>query len=190
MDKGLLPAHSLVKDKELLAMVLDKYYRLSNVRNMINHAISDNNAADLSESKIWNDVGCMIRDFIETYERALDTIAGQSCIQSKITTDEFKDYAYHHGPRMDPGFSDVPGYRSNRNRGQRRGKNKYNNKRPSYHNRKDNRSEQNPDINITISVSQNRGIGNFIKKLFRGKQEKEIVQESCQDGINIKINVD
>lgn len=192
VDKGLLPAHSLVKDKELLAMVLDKYYRLSNVRNMINHAISDNNAADLSESKIWNDVGCMIRDFIETYERALDTIAGQSCIQSKITTDEFKDYAYHHGPRMDPGFSDVPGYRSNRNRGQRRGKNKYNNKRSSYHNRKDNRSEQNPDINITISVSQNRGIGGFFRKLFKGKQEqqKETVQEFSQGGINIKINVD
>ena len=29
------------------------------------------------------------------------------------------------------------------------------------------------DINITISVSQNRGIGGFFRKLFKGKQEQQ-----------------
>ena len=191
-EQGLLPAHSLVKDKALLTMVLDKYYRLSNVRNMINHAISNNDAADLSESKLWNDVGSMIRDFIDIYERAIDSIAGQKCVQSVITAKEFKDYSYHHGPRMDSSFCEVPGYRSDRNRGQRRGGNRYNNKSTSYRDRRNNRTEQNPGINIAISVSQNRGIGGFLRKLFKGKQEqeKETVQEFSQGGINIKVNVD
>lgn len=109
-----------------------------------------------------------------------------------ITAKEFKDYSYHHGPRMDSSFCEVPGYRSDRNRGQRRGRNRYNNKSTSYRDRRNNRTEQNPGINIAISVSQNRGIGGFLRKLFKGKQEqeKETVQEFSQGGINIKVNVD
>ncbi|MGN0404391.1 MAG: hypothetical protein ACI4F1_04150, partial [Bariatricus sp.] len=197
--KGLLPAHSLVKDKELLTKVLDQYYRLSGVRNSINHAIGDKNDDVLSESKIWTDVGSMIADFIETYERALDMAAHQNWVQAKITEDEFKDYVYHHGPRMDPDFRNVSGYRTYFNAKPQKNKNKYNHK---YNNRKsssdygyknektDQKVEQKPDINIAISVSKNRGIGSWFRKWFGTKSEKEEIQEISQGNINIKINVD
>ncbi|MDD6880564.1 MAG: hypothetical protein PUE18_03215 [Firmicutes bacterium] len=118
-DNGLLPAKSIIKDKELLTMIMDKYYRLCNVRNTINHALgekTDKEDTPKCESKIWNEVGTMIGEFIDCYQKVLDNIDEKEFNQLKITQEEFKNYIYNHGPKSDPDFRNVTGYISNKDR--------------------------------------------------------------------------
>ena len=222
-DRGLLPAHSLIKDKALLTEILDRYYRVSNVRNTINHALggqNDSEEALLRESKLWNDVGTMIGEFIDCYERVLDSIGEQEFTQIKISQDEFKNYVYNHGPRCDPEFRNAAGYVSYRNRNQRKGSNdRYRRKSYRGNRQRDDRGNRNhastsaqPNVNIDISVSQKKGISGFFQKLFGGHLNKKKQQEngaaesgntleiqnssgnnqqeSSQGNINIRINIE
>ena len=198
-SKNLLPANSLLQDRELLSDILYKYYALSGIRNTINHALKDQDDlenAPMIESRIWNDVGRMIGEFIECYQKILDTINGLPFEQVPITQEEFRSYTFDHGPKSDPNYRNVPGYnplRCNDNpQGRRQNRRRENDARQdsrSYdRQRNDLRSSgrthpvsqstspavpaatvERPNINIVVSVSRGKSICGFFKKIFGGK---------------------
>lgn len=192
--KNLLRAHSLLKDRALFTELFDRYYHLSGVRNTINHALkheADLQEALISESRIWNDVRNMIGDFINCYQKVLDTIGNQTFEQEMITSDEFHNYVFFHGPKKDPGFRNVPGYTpyNRRDKGHERTKKTGRNQRDSYRNRctqtdfqegrqKETKGleygKERPNINLVLDISQKKGIGGFFQKLFGGKQNSQV----------------
>ena len=193
-DSGLLPAHSRIEDQELLRDILDKYYRMGNVRNAINHAISgkENEKETLSsESKLWSDVGKLIGDFISCYETVLESMGEESFQQAEISKKEFLDYVFGHGPKSDPGFRNVPGYRSQRAPGGNR-------KRFHKKYQKDKNilsAEPKSGIHIELNVSRKKGLLEQLKSWFGMKTEdvcveKQVDAADSQGNIDIRINID
>lgn len=205
--KNMLPAHSLIQDKELLTELLSTYYSLSAMRNTINHALVDRNASPealVTESSVWGDVERIIGTFIDCYQRALDAVGSQKADMVPITVEELRTYFYAHGPKEDPDFRNVPGYSSFRDRNKRHdnGSGHRDNTKGKKHAPKNHprggkgkapatKPEQ-PNINITLSLSQRKGAGGFYSQntsnpvtINTGKKQK-----AGQGDIHIHIVID
>lgn len=210
--KNMLPAHSLIQDRDLLEELLAAYYNLSTVRNTINHAqVDQDNRNDIitTESQVWADVGRMIGAFIDCYQRALDAVGTQTPEIVPITPEELRSYTYAHGPKADPEFRNVPGFTSSRGQNKRRGngKDSHRDHRSGNQNRIDNRqsgevaspatsplsaaTSERSNINISISLSQRFGD----KKNGRESSNSVVIdtgdtQNTEQSGIHIHITLD
>lgn len=121
---NLLPAHSLLGDKELLGDLLERYYDLSTFRNTVNHAENHDNSVEelASTSPVWKRAGELIGGFIECYGRVLEVLGDNRPDDIKpLVSSEFKDYFFEHGPKNDPEYNTAVGYTpSNRARPRRR----------------------------------------------------------------------
>lgn len=197
---GLLPAHSRIRDQEQLRDILDKYYRLGNMRNTINHAISHQEpGAEVltGESKLWTEVGNLIGDFIVSYEKVLESIGEQEFHQTDISQAEFMDYVFQHGPKSDPHFCKVPGYQSYRvSKGNRKYAPVPHKEHKKYEkNRNESFKETNPNIHIVLNVSRKKGLLEYIKGWFGKKAEdvyieKQVDAASSQGNIDIRVNIE
>ena len=111
---GVLPAHSLIADEDLFVELFQRYYDLGSFRNTVNHAEKYDEASVelLAISPVWQQAEKLIGGFIECYERVLAALDGKVPEDLvPLSSVEFKDYFFEHGPKNDPNYNvDVAGF--------------------------------------------------------------------------------
>ena len=97
--KELLPAFSLMNDDGLLYELLFSYYRVGNLRNQVNHAITDagsgENESSTRRKSIRNDLDIAIGNFISLYTKACEKTK-KTAEPVILSSDRMKKYARSH----------------------------------------------------------------------------------------------
>jgi|GEM_PF-4895607 len=116
---NLLKVYSLIEDKEILKNVFRTYLQLGSVRNMVNHGeanasfISEDEIIDYSkENPLLEYIKSIIKEFIESYQKAVDAIGDKLPDGIEIPQSELREYYKNHGPKEDKNCFYVDGYYS------------------------------------------------------------------------------
>lgn len=111
--KGLLPAYSIIEDKQILLNMLNAYFAVGTLRNHINHADLEGYVAktgkggDLSLKQI---VASELSLVIDAFTAVEKYVGSKKFDIAFISPEEFKDYTFKFGPKNNPDYKNVPGF--------------------------------------------------------------------------------
>ncbi len=110
---GLLPAYSIIDDKQIFFNMLNAYFDIGILRNHINHANLEGYVATVDKGcdlPIKQIVASELTRVINAFAAAEKYVGTKKFDIAYISPEEFMDYTFKFGPKNNPDYNKVPGY--------------------------------------------------------------------------------